>query len=404
MASLDGRYLIVVFLSLYYLLLLFTPAPTADQLWSWRGFPAALPPFRDAHCLIAGAESMRDGYDPIVSNPRDPDQVRANYPHVWFSTLLASGVRLGNTKTFGVLLALSFYGMVLLYAGRVTLFEGLIWSVLLCLPPSMLAVERGNNDLVVFDLLALALLARRIRSSVGTAVGYALIEVCAILKLFPITAISLALRGASRRSVAAMAVCLLVFVGYACAIHGQLSNIAAVMPEPYSLAFGARVLATRYNVTHVPMIPLIAPVIVAVAGAALAAIGAMLTPPLKYLSSSHLDGLTTGSALFVPVFILNNNYNYRLVFLLFTLPALCRLIRSPGRHGILGALMIGSILVGWAFSCESLSWFYHTKELANWTIFLGMSFLWVKCVGQTPSGNRLSYLPVTSETCSEKQA
>lgn len=67
---------------------------SCGYLRTWRlwNITAASPAFADIRVLTDGAETYREGIDPMVSNPHDAAQRRLNYPRVWQSLYrMASG-------------------------------------------------------------------------------------------------------------------------------------------------------------------------------------------------------------------------------------------------------------------------------------------------------------------------
>jgi len=60
---------------------LFFRGPDATfRVW---GLNVESPAFSDSRVITAGIESLRDGHQPWVHNPRDPWQRNFNYPRVW---------------------------------------------------------------------------------------------------------------------------------------------------------------------------------------------------------------------------------------------------------------------------------------------------------------------------------
>ena len=103
------------------------------------------------------------------------------------------------------------------------------------------------------------------------------------------------------------------------------------------------------------------------------------------LDNKSLVAFRTGAGVYVGTFILGNNWDYRLIFLTFTVPVLARLVRAgvPWLRWV-SAILVGGILL----SCWHIS-IYHIcsgfplgspacvllDECANWIVFLGLSLL-----------------------------
>jgi hypothetical protein len=112
----------------------------------------------DLRSILAAGESRAAGFDPLVENPADPWGRPMNYPGIW-EVLSACGLNGSHAVTLGIGLAAVFAVAVAVFPARRT--NAVTCTLLLATvlsPASLLAVERGNIDLVVFVLLALAIL------------------------------------------------------------------------------------------------------------------------------------------------------------------------------------------------------------------------------------------------------
>ncbi|HLP00539.1 MAG TPA: glycosyltransferase 87 family protein, partial [Opitutaceae bacterium] len=161
--------------------------------WDAWGIQASDTPFLDLQVVTAGAESRALGFDPLHENPRDPLRRQLNYPRVWQS-LAHLGVERRHTTALGIGVVAAFLAAVVVFPRRLARGAALGLGALLLSPAVMLALERGNIDLVLFVVAALALFAAR-RSTVA-ATGLLLVGFG--LKLYPVCGAALLLR--ERRS------------------------------------------------------------------------------------------------------------------------------------------------------------------------------------------------------------
>ena len=91
-----------------------------------------------------------------------------------------------------------------------------------------------------------------------------------------------------------------------------------------------------------------------------------------------------GSVLYLSSFVLHTNRNYRLIFLLFTLPALLGLLRGGSVfHRVVAAAGLILLGIGSGFSDQCNFYLVMIKELANWAVFALMSFLWLQCLPES---------------------
>ena len=74
-------------------------------------------PFADILTVLTGAECLRAGHDPLVSNPCDPWGRTLNYPRVWL--WLGTLVRPPQAWLVGLATALVFFAAVFRVVGRI---------------------------------------------------------------------------------------------------------------------------------------------------------------------------------------------------------------------------------------------------------------------------------------------
>jgi hypothetical protein len=144
--------------------------------------------FLDSYAILASSDAMRQGLDPAKPNPLDVYQRPHSYSNWWFGL-----GRLGLTRDDNFLVGGSWVVAFLLTAVlvlRPRRRAELAWHALLLLsPPVLLAVNRANNDLVVFALLSLGLWATG-REAQGNRPGWfgGALALGAGLKFFPVAA------------------------------------------------------------------------------------------------------------------------------------------------------------------------------------------------------------------------
>ncbi|HLP08707.1 MAG TPA: glycosyltransferase 87 family protein [Opitutaceae bacterium] len=311
-----------------------------QHAWDAWGIQASHTPFLDLQVVTAGAESRALGFDPLHENPRDPLRRQLNYPRVWQS-LAHLGVERRHTTVLGIGVVAAFLTAVLVFPRRLERGAALGLGMLLLSPAVMLAIERGNIDLVLFVVAALALLAAR-RSTVA-ATGLLLVGFG--LKLYPVCGAALLLREGRNRFVA-FAVGLAAVVGaYVFWQHEELRAIRAATPSDTFLSYGlvpaARVLAA----TLAGVSPGLRSFgLFAAGGAGLAFVAVLSWRGCRPAAGSdtptaELDAFRLGAGIFAGTFLLGSNFDYRLVFLLFTVPQLRLWARGEKRELRIAARM-----------------------------------------------------------------
>jgi hypothetical protein len=198
--------------------------------------------FMDLIAILAAGEANLEGWNVYLFNPLDP----LNRPHVYGPWWLVTG-QLGLVRSdawwlgfliSGVFIATAVAVLRPLRGRTMVIALGLMVS-----PPVFLAMERCNNDLLMFLLLVSAAWLVTSRYRAGMIAGGGMIVLAAALKLYPLVTLpSLAVRAASRRCViwlvsGTAVVCALVLQD-SLEVYRKVSEIA---PEPITIfAYGAK--------------------------------------------------------------------------------------------------------------------------------------------------------------------
>ncbi|MBL9076046.1 MAG: DUF2029 domain-containing protein [Planctomycetes bacterium] len=281
------------------------------------GVPTMQPRFADVRPITGAAVALQQGLDPLQSNPGDPWQRALNYPRVW---LLPAWLGLGPAHSEAlalVFLALFAAGLWCLLPLAQTTGQTALLAALAFAPVTWLAIERANNDVVVFALLALAAACWRRRPGTGTG----LVGAAAVLKLYPVFAAA-ALAGLPRARALRLAALLgLGFGVYVLAQAGDLGAIRANSLAWNRISYGITQLpdALAAN-TGWPRAPLLGGAAAVLAGAAALAFAARRRAALAAEPGPALDAFRIGAGVFVGTFCLGSNFDYRLLALLLTAP------------------------------------------------------------------------------------
>jgi hypothetical protein len=212
-----------------------------EKTWRLWNIPVMMPYLADARVITAGAESHALGYDPLISNPRDPWGRPMNYTRVW-QFLFYLGLDQSDTIYFGVIFAALFFSAVFLITKHIDQSTAWLMTCAIFSPAVLLGLERGNTDLLVFFLLALAVYAIK-KSRVGTTVVIGLLF---LLKLYPIFALAIFLREHKRVFRAIMVSSMIIVCGiYTMIMFDELRLIRLATPRPTSLAYGLDVAWMR---------------------------------------------------------------------------------------------------------------------------------------------------------------
>lgn len=293
-------------------------------VWKLTGIGEADKLFLDLRNLLAAGEAAQHGLNPYLGNPLDP----YNRPHVYTEWWLVSGT-MGLTRADTVWLGTLLLGLTL--ASAVLLLRPAGWRqgvgllLILVSPPLLFAINRANNDLVVFVLMGAALACLRVERAPLRALGVVLLAVSAALKYFPLAAVVLLLDARTRRELLGWGLLygLVLLLAWPALLPG-LRTAVSYQPAPSWLyAFGAPVIFRNFH--------LVAPIGWLLVGF-LGLTGAACWPAIKTGKGSSPEGeahvqereYACGAVMVVGCFLHGSSYNYKLVFALWLLPWLWR--------------------------------------------------------------------------------
>jgi hypothetical protein len=290
-----------------------------EQTWRSLGIIPYSPHFADVRGITASAESHALGYDPLLNNPRDPWGRPMNYPRIW-QVLFYLGIDQRDTIYFEVVLVSLFLLGIFLFIGDID--QPIAWALACAIfsPAVLLGIERGNNDLLIFFLLALSLAV--IRKSAVAAAG--IIAFAFLLKLYPVFAASVFLREKKSRALGFLAGSV-AFAGiFGALMRNEIRMIRAATPSGMSVSYGIGVICQIIGlVEHNSMLWELAGYGVVVAIALHCAYrGWCRREPHAAASDSHIDAFRVGASIYIGTYFLGTNFDYRLMFLLFTIPQL----------------------------------------------------------------------------------
>lgn len=357
--------------------------------WSWFQVPATTPSFLDLRSVTSGWECTRKGVDVLVRNPCDPFPRPANYPRIW---LWPASLGLGQSSTLilGIIVAGAFFVGAFVLMGRVErpLDVG-VWVALLVSPAVMLGVERGNADLIVFPIVVVGIVLMRARRTAVSAVAHGAMLFAAMLKLFPALAFVALLRQPRRRVVVGAGLVTLGFLIYVGVTWSDIATIHRVLPQEIYYSYGAdvavRAVTLWLSVHYASLASLgrhgpeqIVLWCVVAVGVGLGAVVARRWKPPQVASERELDAFFAGCAIFVGSFLLEHNFDYRLVYLMLCVPQLLHWVRSSRLAAI---VLLALVTTFWLSEVLSNGyWRQHYPipydELLTWFLFttlLGMT-------------------------------
>jgi len=384
----DGRWVALIMVALFLTVVcILASRMDSVRVWAWVGVEHLRPSFFDTRVITTGLDTYRLGGDPLVANRLDPWRRPMNYPRVWLG-LARLGIAEKDTATLGILIACSFFAAMLLLMGRITAIEGAIYGMLLCLPAVTLGLERGNIDLVIFALLVVAALLFGQRA--GTYGSYGLLTLATVLKLYPVCGFVIGLRERRRLGLALLVICVAASVFYFYWIRKDIALIARRTPQIKEISYGRRVLFQELAAWHFAVDIEAWSRIAVIGSVLLAVIASAVTKQLEF-SSRAGTLMTMGAAIYAGSFAVMNNFDYRLIFLLFLIPQLLEWARrrDPYRWvGVASIVMIaGALLLANADTLQLP--LFILKEVLNWMAFIFCMVI-LLCLGKDAGSVLLS--------------
>ncbi len=282
--------------------------------------------FLDSYAILASNDAQALGLDVYKPNPLDP----FHRPHVyssWWLYLGRFGLTRADTGWVGLVLVGGFVATALATLRPRRYSEAAWYAAVLLAPPMLLAVNRANNDLVVFLLLAILPACVLARSRIVRNVVPFLIAFATGLKYYPAAAALLLLAGRDRREARARVVIqALLFAVVGVSIAGDLRRLPGLMPKTEGLmTFGSTAIPSVLNWRLGPWVVLAGFVGLGIA-TALWARQARSGQSRKLAGEADTCELrfVLGAALLCACFWLGMNQGYRWVFAIWLAPWLWR--------------------------------------------------------------------------------
>ena len=225
-SKIDGRFLVVAallgYFGLLYLANFFVPY---HEFWRKLGVPAVENPFIDLAAVLGAFDCDRLTGEVSLANNSCFTQIF--YPSSW-SLLTWLGLEQRNTIFLGVFFALIFYVITLIIIGRLNYQEAIVYALILCSPPVMLLVERGNVDIVIYSWLGVGLMIiKNSRALIFRLCAYLLIFFWGVIKLFPIFGLAVIFKEKRNLFLFLAAIFTTAFITYFLASIGEMKTISS---------------------------------------------------------------------------------------------------------------------------------------------------------------------------------
>jgi hypothetical protein len=285
--------------------------------------------FLDALALLTSNDAVAHGLNPYVPNPLDP----LGRPHVythWWLGLGQFGLGRQHIFWFGLVQVVAFFLAAVADLHPRSWRETAWYLAILCSSPVLLAINRANNDIVVFLLLFPVVPCLLDHRRIMRLFPCFLLAVATGLKFYPAVAGLVLLAGSETREVRVrLTIAVLLLAIVAIDLVPDLQRMKGLVPRADGLmSFAAMNVFQMVGLKgwHV---------IAGIAGALVAIVMIFLrwTPLREWKVTPQHQGdwlrFILGTVLLTGCFFSGTNYAYRWVFALWLAPLLWRLINEP---------------------------------------------------------------------------
>jgi hypothetical protein len=317
-------WLMVVFVGCYFSIFAFFPS-----LFLFVGVNLFGVWFLDSYAILATNDAISFGVDPYGTNPFDPFGRPHVYTH-WWLHLRDLGLTRADNFMVGASLVLAFFVAAIARLRPRSPGELAWYLAIFCSSPLLLALNRANNDLLIFVLLApvVPCLLSPLRS--WRLVPVLLIALATGLKFYPAVAGLVLLAGADKREVRGRVVFgLLALALVGVSLAHDLGRRGALTPRAEGImTFGAVNLLEALGLSGWS----VAVAAIVIAGAIFVGFWRSRLFDEWTMADDSRDAwlsFTLGAVLLTGCFFTGSNYAYRWIFSLWLAPLLWQLLRDP---------------------------------------------------------------------------
>jgi hypothetical protein len=360
---------------------------TWRQIWNLQTYSL---PFLDMRVITGSAESLAAGYDPRVNNFYDPLHREFNYPLIWYP-ILESGINSTWVIPLGIAAIVLFFAGLILFPGKLDFLSIFLLFLTAFSPAVMLGVERANVDLIFFFLVSLAL----VLAEISLPAAFLLLLIGVLFKIYPIFAAGAlwsANRSKSIKYILAFAVSALLYFGI---MYSDMQSIFKATPKDDYLSYGVNVLAVHFFKMYgadSSLFSVLLYVFAFIMGILILYCGVRKHGQYSSSDLRNERAFWVGAGIYIGTFLLGNNYDYRLMFLLFAIPQLTEWgFRSQPNSWAARVTFLAVAFACWYGVISGLSsilgtgvseMVYYLNQLADWVLFAGLLYLFAASMPQ----------------------
>jgi hypothetical protein len=414
----DGKWLVTFSLLAYFALLWVANLKLMPyyKFWKKLGVPATRPSFLDLRGVLSGFECTRLGYDVLLENPCDPWERGIIYPRFWWKFTWL-GLDQSHTFLLAILLVLLFYATTFFLIGKLNVFEGVIYTLILCSPSVMFVIEKGNIDLFIYFLHFISLIMVQSRKLWLRILGYIWLIIPILLKILSFFSFTIILKEKKNTFIFWFSSLIMISLLYIYSIKDEIFVSQKGLQLRIKYSFNYQILLSKINsVLNIENIfgnkfnliwafLLIISIIVLMIITIKVLLGIFndinklpnWSDDLKYSADGNfykslfLDSFRMGSCFYLGTFIVTVSWDYKLIFLIFTVPQIIAWTKQNNQLSLPSSFALLGIVATLYLSSFQYKWLLD--EVINWSIWFYFIYAFVLTLPKwikTPLHNLIS--------------
>ena len=332
------------------------------SLWSFWGVRNMMTRFPDLHILLSAIDGHHSGIDVMRENPLCIFEIPHVYSRAWFN-LHFLGFSDSNRLLIGISILIAFAGCTA-YLVQGHALKSLLF---LCSSALLLAIERCNNDIFIFILLFFAGYLATRKGNLSIFACHLILIFATSLKYYPIAfSIIFVFRGNSLASnFKHIAFQITFFFTWILYIRGDLIVQSSNIPDPgFAWSFGIHSFISLVN-KSLNTNTISSSILILFSSVAFIYLATKFYIKGRWQNATlpnnlqHLNFLAGGTSVLLFCYIVKTNFDYRMLFFIFCIPALLNIKVEDSKN--LRNLICHPIFIFILFVVSS--WFETISEL-----------------------------------------
>lgn len=281
-------------------------------------------PFADMQARLGIAEAINHGIDVIhEKNPFTPSGALNNKPMYTVSIMALLSLKTSHSLILGILFGAAYCGWAFWLLRPSNWKQTIIALLVLVSPPSLLLVERSNDDIIIFTFLMTVPLLLETTKIRGSVIAWLVISLLTPMKYYPAAAYALFLhRSRSLKELSIYVTASSIFIAALLWLtRDEIRLLAERLPNPtINCSFGKKILFDCLGLSEPERT--VAYMIGVTLVSALALLFFISKNIKKTVTTQPREELyyLIGSSVAAFCFLMSSNWDYRMAFLIPTLP------------------------------------------------------------------------------------